>query len=89
MTEKCLSNAKKAKADVLVTPCTLCHLSLDCYQKPANTSNRSEIPVLHLAQLLGLAVGIRPEELGLRMNMVRVGKHIRKNTEATRKFHKK
>ena len=76
MTERCLSNAKKAAADMLVTPCTLCHISLDGYQKPANINNRTEIPVLHLAQMLGLALGIGPKELGLDKNMVGVGKYL-------------
>ncbi len=76
MTGKCLSNAVKAKADMLVTPCTLCHLSLDGYQKPANKSNRSDIPVLHLAQMLGLALGIKPRKLGLDKNMIGVSKHL-------------
>ena len=76
MTERCLSNAKRAAADMLVTPCTLCHISLDGYQKPANRNNRTEIPVLHLAQMLGLALGIGPKELGLDKNMVGVGKYL-------------
>jgi succinate dehydrogenase / fumarate reductase cytochrome b subunit len=73
MADRCLANAEKVAADALVTPCTLCHISLDGYQKPANTSRRTEIPVLHLAQMLGLALGIGPEELGLDKNMVDVG----------------
>ncbi len=76
MTERCLTNAKRAAADMLVTPCTLCHISLDGYQKPANRNNRTEIPVLHLAQMLGLALGIGPKELGLDKNMVGVGKYL-------------
>ena len=76
MTEKCLTNAAKAMADMLVTPCTLCHLSLDGYQKPANRSNRSDIPVLHLAQMLGLALGIKPRKLGLDKNMIGIGKYL-------------
>ena len=76
MTEKCLFYAEKASADMLVTPCTLCHISLDGYQKPANVNKRKEIPVLHLAQMLGLAFGIGPKELGLDKNMVDVGKYV-------------
>ena len=76
MTEKCLSHAEKSAADMLVTPCTLCHISLDGYQKPANINNRTEIPVLHLAQMLGLAMGIGSKELGLDKNMVDVGKYL-------------
>ncbi len=76
MTEKCLSHAGKSAADMLVTPCTLCHISLDGYQKPANINNRTEIPILHLAQMLGLAMGIGPKELGLDKNMVGVDKYL-------------
>ena len=76
MTAKCLANAGKAEADMLVTPCTLCHLSLDGYQKPANIGNRSQFPVLHLAQLLGLALGIDARDLGLSRNMVGMGKYL-------------
>ncbi len=76
MAEKCLSHAEKAEADMLVTPCTLCHISLDGYQKPASKNTRKEIPVLHLAQMLGLAFGIEPKELGLDKNMVGVEKYL-------------
>jgi succinate dehydrogenase / fumarate reductase cytochrome b subunit len=78
MSERCLTNAEKASADMLVTPCTLCHISLDGYQKPADKKHREEIPVLHLAQMLGLALGIGPTELGLDRNMVGVDKVISK-----------
>ncbi|MBW1995739.1 MAG: CoB--CoM heterodisulfide reductase iron-sulfur subunit B family protein [Deltaproteobacteria bacterium] len=76
MTERCLSHARKAEADMLVTPCTLCHLSLDGYQKPASGSRRLQIPVLHLAQMLGLALGIAPKKLGVDKNMVGMEKYI-------------
>ena len=76
MTDRCLSNAEKAAADMLVTPCILCHISLDGYQKPANVNNRTEILVLHLAQMLGMAFGIGPKELGLDKNMVSVDKYL-------------
>lgn len=74
MGEKCLANAGKAAADMLVTPCTLCHISLDGYQKPGNRNHLREIPILHLAQMLGLAFGIAPKALGLDKHMVDVGK---------------
>lgn len=76
MTDRCLSNAERSGADMLVTPCTLCHISLDGYQKPASTDNRKEIPILHLAQMVGLALGIAPQELGLDKNMVGAGKYF-------------
>ena len=76
MTQKCLSSAEKSSADMLVTPCTLCHISLDGYQKPAGRDRRTGIPVLHLAQMLGLALGLGPAELGLNKNMVGVERYF-------------
>jgi succinate dehydrogenase / fumarate reductase cytochrome b subunit len=81
MTEKCLDSAERASADMLVTPCTLCHISLDGYQKPTGRKHQAEIPVLHLAQMLGLALGIGPAELGLDKNMIGVGKYLPNSRE--------
>jgi succinate dehydrogenase / fumarate reductase cytochrome b subunit len=60
-----LQEASDAGADVIVTPCPLCHLSLDAWQNKAEKkAGRSfNMPVLHLAQLLGAAAGIREDEL--------------------------
>ena len=59
------SRPTDAGADVMVTPCPLCHLSLDAWQKKAETKAGREfnIPILHLAQLLGAAAGIDEDEL--------------------------
>jgi heterodisulfide reductase subunit B len=67
-----LKEAKKAGADVIVTLCPLCHLMLDAKQK-ALEQKRGEkigIPVLYVTQLVGIALGLGPEELGLNMNAV-------------------
>lgn len=69
---KILEEAKKAGADVIVTLCPLCHLMLDAKQK-AIENKRGEkigIPVLYVTQLVGIALGLGPEELGLNMNAV-------------------
>jgi heterodisulfide reductase subunit B2 len=69
---KILKEAKKAGADVIVTLCPLCHLMLDAKQK-ALEQKRGEkigIPVLYVTQLVGIALGLGPEELGLNMNAV-------------------
>ena len=44
----------------MVTPCPLCHLSLDAWQnKAAGVAGQEfDLPMLHLAQLLGAAAGI-------------------------------
>jgi succinate dehydrogenase / fumarate reductase cytochrome b subunit len=66
-----LGDALDAGADCLVTPCPLCHLNLDLQQpEAARVVNRElGLAVLHLPQLVGLALGFEPQELGM-------GKHI-------------
>ena len=67
-----LADAIDAGADCLVTPCPLCHLNLDM-QQPAATryvERDLEVPVLHLPQLVGLALGLEPKELGMNRHVV-------------------
>lgn len=61
-------------ADMMVTPCPLCHLNLDVKQHAASKEVGRDInlPVLHLPQLIGLALGCTPEELGLNHNVTSV-----------------
>ena len=67
-----LKEAHELSADCVVTPCPLCHVNLDANQKHAVRSIEEdfEIPVLHLPQLVGLALGIEPKRLGLQRNVV-------------------
>ena len=66
-----LGDALDADADCLVTPCPLCHLNLDLQQPLAERLIGRDLgmPVLHLPQLVGLALGLQPGELGM-------GKHV-------------
>ena len=68
-----LGDAIDADADCLVTPCPLCHLNLDLQQPLAERTVGRELglPVLHLPQLLGLALGLEPKELGLQRHVVK------------------
>jgi succinate dehydrogenase / fumarate reductase, cytochrome b subunit len=70
-----LGDAADAEADCLVTPCPLCHLNLDLQQPLAErvVGRSLSMPVLHLPQLVGLALGLEPKELGF-------GKHVVKPT---------
>lgn len=67
-----LLEAKDNGAHCLVTPCPLCHMNLDLYQDRAEKEMDREInlPILHLPQLIGLALGLSPKSLGLQKNMV-------------------
>jgi succinate dehydrogenase / fumarate reductase cytochrome b subunit len=68
-----MGDAIDAEADCVVTPCPLCHLNLDLNQPlAAKYSGRSlGMPVLHLPQLIGLALGLEPKELGLNRHVVK------------------
>ena len=76
------TNMKEAKdegADFMVTPCPLCHMSLDIYQDRAGRAVKTQLnlPILHLPQLLGLAMGVSPKDLGMARHLVPVDSIIR------------
>ena len=58
--------AQEKNADVMVTPCPLCHLSLDTYQTVAakNINRKLSLPIMHLPQLVGVALGADYAEMG-------------------------
>jgi succinate dehydrogenase / fumarate reductase cytochrome b subunit len=62
-----VADAIDAGADCLVKPCPLCHLNLDMQQpEAAKVVGRDlGLAVLHLPQLVGLALGFDPKELGM------------------------
>ena len=75
------ADAIDAGADCMVTPCPLCHLNLDMQQPEARKyveRDELDIPVLHLPQMIGLALGLEPKELGM-------GKHVVSTRQVERK----
>jgi len=66
------ASAKEEQADFMVTPCPLCHTQLDAMQPEAESKIGVKIgmPVLHLPQMIGLALGISPKELGLDKHVI-------------------
>jgi succinate dehydrogenase / fumarate reductase, cytochrome b subunit len=76
-----VGDAIDAGADALVTPCPLCHLNLDLQQPDAAAVVGRDLglPVLHLPQLVGLALGFEPKELGM-------GKHVVRTTDVEQKL---
>lgn len=67
-----IQDAIAAGADCMVTPCPLCHLNLDSRQPEVEKviGKSLGLPVLHLPQLVALALGVRPKELGLDRHVV-------------------
>lgn len=70
---KLVSMAHQAGARCIVVACPLCQVNLDLRQADARAAHGDlpEIPVLYVTQLLGLALGISPEKLGLNALTVR------------------
>jgi succinate dehydrogenase / fumarate reductase, cytochrome b subunit len=68
-----LIDAKQQGADVMVTACPLCHISMDSWQPKSERVMKQKIamPVIHVAQLVGLAMGFSPRELGMERHIVR------------------
>ena len=79
-------DAKAHGADAMATPCPLCHITLDGYQNQAAKAVRQplDMPVFHLPQVVGLALGASPEELGLSRHLVPTGPALAKVSVAAR-----
>ncbi|MCG3108441.1 CoB--CoM heterodisulfide reductase subunit B [Metallosphaera sp. J1] len=62
-----LSSAKGAGADIMVHPCSLCHLQLDVTQFKVMDEFKTgwTMPTMYITQLLAISFGISPKELGL------------------------
>ena len=77
--------AREKGADCMVTPCPLCHLELDGKQADAEKHKREEIdmPILHLPQLVGLALGFTPKQMNLHRHIVST-KDVVKKLESIR-----
>jgi len=75
-----LTAAIAAGADCIVTPCPLCHLNLDSRQPEVAKviGQKLGIPILHLPQLIGLAIGIEPKVLGLDRHIVSTSSVLQK-----------
>ncbi|MEM3585838.1 MAG: CoB--CoM heterodisulfide reductase iron-sulfur subunit B family protein [Candidatus Jordarchaeaceae archaeon] len=75
LAKKKLDNVKKANVDALVLFCPFCSIMYDGHQKFIEEEFNCRpynIPVLFLTQLIGLALGIDPKELGFDYNKVDV-----------------
>ncbi len=69
---KILNSALSNGAECLITPCPLCQVNLDAYQKSADKRFRANfnLPVLFFTQLMGVAFGLGEEDLGLKTCVV-------------------
>jgi len=68
-----LQHVKDAEADAITLICPFCYLMYDVNQKriERDAELQFKIPVLFLPQLIGLAFGLDPKALGIKMNRVK------------------
>ncbi|MGQ9508445.1 MAG: heterodisulfide reductase-related iron-sulfur binding cluster [Thermodesulfobacteriota bacterium] len=72
LSRKILKNAKGVGAEAIVVACPLCHVNLDARQRQIEETFHEEfhLPIIYFTELMGLAFGIRPEQLGLNKHLV-------------------
>ena len=72
LSRKILKNAKSVGADAIVVACPLCHVNLDARQKQIEEEFKESfnLPIIYFTQLMGLALGLRSEALGLDTHFV-------------------
>lgn len=72
LTGQHIKAAKSGGAQAMVTPCPLCHTVLDGFQREIekDLDQKLDMPILHLPQLVGLALGFSPDELNIDRHMV-------------------
>jgi heterodisulfide reductase subunit B len=65
-TNKILGSMTRKDVDLVMVSCPLCQFNLDARQKEAKELNPSfkEVPIVYFTQLMALALGKDPKELG-------------------------
>ena len=68
LTREKLNHIKEVGAQALITVCPSCHLMFDVNQSRIERAFNEtyDLPVLHYTQLLGLAMGMSPDELAIK-----------------------
>jgi heterodisulfide reductase subunit B len=69
-----LQNAVDVGADVIATSCPLCQINLEVYQSEVNRELGMDfsMPIMYFTQLMGLAMGVKPKQLGIGTEVVSV-----------------
>ena len=72
MMRRLIGTADRLQADAMVTVCPMCQLNLDGFQGETNRyfDTSYHMPILFFTQLMGLAFGIEPKELGFGLELV-------------------
>jgi heterodisulfide reductase subunit B len=78
--QKKLEHIRAHQADAMILLCPFCDVMYESNQRKIEKVFQTEykLPILFYPQLLGLALGIDPDELGMKMNRVRPTELIKK-----------
>jgi heterodisulfide reductase subunit B len=80
MSQKKLEHIQAQKGDAMVLICPFCSVMYEGNQRKIEKAFQKEykLPILFYPQLLGLAMGMEPDELGVKMNRVRPTEILKK-----------
>ena len=80
MAQRKLDHVRAQQADAIVLICPFCNVMYESNQRKIEKVFQKEykLPVLFYPQLLGLALGMAPEELGFNMNRIKPNELLKK-----------
>jgi heterodisulfide reductase subunit B len=80
MAQRKLEHIRAEQADAMILFCPFCSIMYESNQRKIEKAFGTEykLPVLFYPQLLGLALGLEPDELGLKMNRVKTTELVKK-----------
>lgn len=80
MLRRLLDAAARLDVDLIATICPMCQMNIDLYQSEVNHRFRTDfhVPILFFTQLMGLAFGLEPGELGIGSEVVGAGAALAK-----------
>ena len=72
-----IEDARRNGAEAIVVACPLCHSNLDLRQKAMTERGERPLPILFITQVVGLALGLPAESLGLNRHFVATDQFIK------------
>ena len=72
-----IEDARRNGAEAIVVACPLCHSNLDLRQKAMTERGQQPLPILFITQVVGLALGLPAESLGLKRHFVATDQFIK------------
>jgi heterodisulfide reductase subunit B2 len=75
-----LDHLRAQQADAMILICPFCNIMYEGNQRKIEKVYQTEykLPILYYPQLLGLALGLEPDELGMKMNRVKTTELLKK-----------